>query len=93
MIPIAIHRVLSKNVRMTVIRLCNFYRDIYAKRLLKKDVKKMKARVVTILCDLEKIFPSSFFMVMMHLIVHLAEEVALGGPVFCRWMYPTEKNI
>ena len=48
--------VLPKNMKMTVIRLYNFYRDICAKRLLKKDVKKMKARVVTILCDVEKIF-------------------------------------
>lgn len=93
LIPIAIRRVLPKNVRMVVIRLCNFYRDICAKRLLKKDVKEMKARAVTILCDLEKIFPPSFFTVMMHLTVHLAGEVALGGPVFCRWMYPTERNI
>ena len=93
LIPIAIHRVLSKNMRMVVIHLCNFYRDICTKRLLKKDVKKMKVRTVTILCDLEKIFPPSFFIIMMHLTMHLTGEVALGGLVFYRWMYPTKKNI
>lgn len=84
LIPIAIRRVLPKNVRMAVIHLCNFYRDICAKRILKKDVKEMKARAVIILCDLEKIFPPACFTVMMHLTIHLAGEVALGGPVFCR---------
>ena len=78
---------------MTVIHLYNFYRDIYAKRLLKKDMKEMKARAMTILCNLKKIFSSSFFIVMMHLTMHLAEKVVLRGPVFCRWMYPIEKNI
>ena len=39
-IPIAICRMLPKNMRMNVIHLCNFYRDICVKRLLKKDVKK-----------------------------------------------------
>ena len=78
---------------MAIIHLCNFYRDIYAKRLLKKDVKKMKTRAVTILYDLEKIFSPSFFIVMMHLTMHLTGEVTLGDPVFCQWMYPIERNI
>ena len=84
LIPIAIRCMLPKNMRMIAIRLCNFYRDIYMKRLFKKDVKKMKARTMTILCDMEKIFLSSFFTVMMHLTIHLVGEVALGDPVFCR---------
>ena len=80
-------------MRIAVIHLCNFYRDIYVKRLLKKDVKEMKARVVIILYDLIKIFLLSFFTVMMHLTVYLAGEVALRGSVFYRWMYPIESNI
>jgi len=39
---------------------------------------------------LETIFPPSFFNVMEHLLVHLAEEAELGGPVQYRWMYPFE---
>ena len=30
---------------------------------------------------------------MMYLIVHLTEKITLGGSVFCRWMYPIERNI
>ena len=43
------------------------------------------------LCNLKKIFPPSFFDVMEHLAVHLADEAALGGPVQYRWMYPFER--
>ena len=30
---------------------------------------------------------------MMYLAMHLVEKVALEGLVFCRWMYPIERNI
>lgn len=43
------------------------------------------------LCDLEKIFPPSFFDVMEHLPIHLPHEAILGGPVQFRWMYPFER--
>lgn len=38
-----------------------------------------------------KNFPSSFFTVMVHLVVHLATEAKLAGPVHYRWMYPIER--
>ncbi|KAL4330077.1 hypothetical protein AHAS_Ahas13G0364000 [Arachis hypogaea] len=41
----------------------------------------------------EMIFPSSFFTVMVHLTVHLFDEVTLGGPVHYRWMYPIERYL
>ncbi|CAK8562009.1 unnamed protein product [Lathyrus sativus] len=30
---------------------------------------------------------------MVHLVVHLVEEVKLGGPVHYRWMYPVERYL
>jgi len=39
------------------------------------------------------IFPPSFFDIMMHLPIHLAEEAKLGGPVCYRWMYPMERYL
>lgn len=44
-----------------------------------------------VLCNLEKIFPPSFFDVMEHLPIHLPHEATLGGPVQFRWMYPFER--
>ena len=43
------------------------------------------------LCNLEKIFPPSFFDVMEHLPDHLPDEALLSGPVQYRWMYLFER--
>ncbi|XP_076927018.1 uncharacterized protein LOC143590413 [Bidens hawaiensis] len=50
----------------------------------------LNSKVALTLCKLEKIFPPTFFTVMVHLVVHLTREVKLGGPVAFRWMYPIE---
>nr|GMC94016.1 uncharacterized protein LOC109190818 [Ipomoea batatas] len=42
---------------------------------------------------MEMIFPPSFFMIMVHLVVHLVDEVKLGGPVSYRWMYNIESEV
>ncbi|WMV55080.1 hypothetical protein MTR67_048465 [Solanum verrucosum] len=54
------------------------------------DLKHIEAQIPIILCKLEKIFSPSSFDVMVHLPVHLADEVQIGGPIHCRWMYPIE---
>ncbi|XP_019264921.1 PREDICTED: uncharacterized protein LOC109242523 isoform X2 [Nicotiana attenuata] len=42
---------------------------------------------------MEILFPPSFFTVMVHLSVHVAEEAKLGGPVHHRNMYPIEREL
>ncbi|CAA7018781.1 unnamed protein product [Microthlaspi erraticum] len=59
--------------------------------LLPNNVYKAVAEDSKLLCELEKIFPPSFFDVMEHLPVHLPREAELGGPVPYRWMYPFER--
>src|SRR5579859_4634733 len=36
-------------------------------------------------------FPSSFFDIMVHLIVHIVKEIRFLGPVFLHQMYPFER--
>jgi hypothetical protein len=36
-------------------------------------------------------FPPSFFNIMMHLLVHLVDEIAILGPVFLHNMFPFER--
>ncbi|CAN1791466.1 hypothetical protein LINPERHAP1_LOCUS19322, partial [Linum perenne] len=40
---------------------------------------------------MEMIFPPSFFTIMMHLVLHLIDELRIGGPVQYRWMCPIER--
>ncbi|KAL0546244.1 hypothetical protein IC582_016150 [Cucumis melo] len=52
---------------------------------------KLQEDIVITLCLLEKYFPPSFFMIMVHLTVHLVRYVKLYGPIYLRWMYPFER--
>jgi hypothetical protein len=51
----------------------------------------MESDIPLILCKLERIFPPALFDSMEHVVVHLAHEARLGGPVQYRWMYPFER--
>ncbi|XP_048632974.1 uncharacterized protein LOC125607181 [Brassica napus] len=89
--PFAFAELLPKNVHTAIRDIALFFRDISSKILKESDVGLLKANVGVKLCNLEKIFPPSFFDVMEHLLVHLPDEVALGGPVHFRWMYVFER--
>nr|XP_017229022.1 PREDICTED: uncharacterized protein LOC108204204 [Daucus carota subsp. sativus] len=91
LLPVAIRLVLPKNVRVSIIRLCFFFNTLCNKIVDVSKLDKLQADVVLTLCELEKIFPPSFFDIMIHLIVHLVRELRLCGPVFYRWMYPFER--
>ena len=52
---------------------------------------EMYRKITVILCKLKIIFPTSFWNVIEHLLVHLAQEAHLGGLVHYRWMDPFER--
>lgn len=56
-------------------------------------MERLRDKIPTILCDLEKIYPPAFFDVMVHLAVHLPDEALLRGPVQYGWMYPIESRL
>ena len=51
----------------------------------------LEASNVETICKLEKIFPPSFFNSMEHLVILMAYDARVGGPVQYRWMYPFER--
>jgi hypothetical protein len=55
-------------------------------------IEKLQQQVPDMLCKLEMIFPPGFFTPMLHLIVHLANEALLGGPVQYRWQFCIERE-
>ena len=67
-----------------------FFRDISSRSLTSDGIRNLADNIPVILCNLEKIFPPSFFDVMEHLTIHLPREAELGGPVQYCWMYPFE---
>ncbi|XP_062020273.1 uncharacterized protein LOC133736695 isoform X2 [Rosa rugosa] len=93
LLVIAIRQVLPKQVCMVLLELSSYFRHLYANNQTSEEFSQLKPRIVLTLCQMEKIFPPSFFDVMVHLTVHLAEEAALAGPVHYRSMWPFERYL
>ncbi|VVA40571.1 PREDICTED: transposon [Prunus dulcis] len=93
LLPIAARRALPKHVVEALIEFTNFFRQLCSKVNSPSDLEKIQDRIVHTLCRMEKIFPMSFFGVMEHLPVHLAEEALIAGAVQFRWMYPIERYL
>ena len=56
-----------------------------------EELRALENIITVTLCELEMIFPPSFFTVMVHVVMHLASEAKVAGPVHYRWMYPIER--
>lgn len=93
LLSLALRKVLPKHVRSTIMKLCHYFRQLCSKVLNPHDLVRMENEIGKTLCDLERIFPPSFFDVMIHLSVHLASEAKVAGPVHYRWMYPIERYL
>ncbi|CAN1185414.1 hypothetical protein LINPERPRIM_LOCUS38997 [Linum perenne] len=91
LLPLMIRRLLPKPVSGPLIQLCSFFKDLCSKTGEIDKLNRLKEQISLTLCQLERIFPPSFFDVMVHLTAHLVSEVNLGGPVQGRWMYPIER--
>ena len=81
---VALHHVLPKVVRNTICSLCFIYRRICAKMVDPTDLDNLQDDVVETLCLLEKYISPSFFDKMIHLTVHLVQELCYCGPVAYR---------
>ena len=64
--------------------LCKFSNDLCAKVMCVIDLDQLQSDIIFILCKFEKLFPSTFFYVMVHLAVHLSYEAKIIGPVTYR---------
>ncbi|CAN1746087.1 hypothetical protein LINPERHAP1_LOCUS2678 [Linum perenne] len=91
LLPLSIRNVLPSQVSSVLVEFCSCMKQLCSKVVHVEGLDTLQQRITVALCRLEMIFPPSFFTVMVHLVVHLAEEVRLGGPVYYRWMYPIER--
>lgn len=81
LLPVAAHRALPKTVVEVLIELTYFFRQLCSKVNMLSDFEHVQDQIVHALCHLEKIFPLSFFDVMEHLFIHLAEEALIVGAI------------
>jgi hypothetical protein len=92
-LPAALRGFVDKDLYEAVAELGNFFRQLCIKTLKNDVLTQMNEEIPVLLCKFEKIFPLALFDVMMHLPVHLPEEVLLRGPVQYGWKYPVERRL
>lgn len=93
LLQVAVRKTLPKHVAIVLIRLSSFFRGICSKVISHEDLDNLQTEIAEILCILEKIFPPSFFDIMIHLPIHLVNQVRQSGPVNGWWMYPIERYL
>ncbi|KAK9167292.1 hypothetical protein Scep_002483 [Stephania cephalantha] len=91
LLSIAFRDLLEDDIWIAISELSIFFRDLIARNLNVENLRLLHENIPKILCKLKKIFPPSFFDSMEHLLIHLAYEAILAGPVQFRWMYPFER--
>ena len=76
-LPIGMCGYVDKEISTTLFELGNFFQDLCSRTLRRSKLEKLEERIIHILYKLEKILPTPFFDVMMHLAVHLPREAIL----------------
>jgi hypothetical protein len=92
LMPVMLRGYLPEKIWRVLAELSHFFRTLCAKQICPKVIEKLQVQVPELLCNLEMIFPPGFFTPMAHLIVHLANEALLGGPVQFRWQFCIERE-
>lgn len=90
-LPVAVWGLLTKKVRQVLFELSEFFKKLCSKNSNKEVLEKESMNIAVLLCKMERLFPPSFFDVMMHLMVHLPHEAIIAGPAEYRWMFPFER--
>src|SRR3954468_24334479 len=87
-LPVAIRGIMDEHFRKTLFGLCNFFDVIPRKLICSTQLKRLQEEIVLILCELEMYFPPAFFDIMVHLLIHVVEDIVQLGPAFLRSMMP-----
>ena len=90
-LPVALRGIMDKHIHDTLIRLCNFFDVISQKSISVKQLGRLQEEIVVILCELEMYFLPAFFNVMVHLCVHIMDDIIDLRLTFLHSMMPFER--
>ena len=90
-LPVAIRGIMEPHVRETLTSLCHFLDIITRKSISVKKLGTLKEEITVILCELEMYFPPAFFDIMVHVLIHVVDDIIDLGPAFLHNMMPFER--
>lgn len=80
------HSARTSSLRKAVYEMSTIFRYVYGKEIKVSSIEEMKAHATQLMSLLEKVFPTDFFDIQVHLVGHLIDEVEYCGPIHARWM-------
>ena len=90
-LPLCLRNIEDPATTAVIVRISRIFKKICSKSVDVETRETLFLECAEALCLLEKELPPAFFDVMVHLTIHLVEELFLCGPVHVRWMYPYER--
>ena len=91
LLPVCMRDLGCDALTSVIVRISRIFNKICLKTVDSAERETLFEECSKTLCLMEKMFPPSFFDVMVHLTIHLVEELFICGPVHIRWMYPYER--
>ena len=82
---------MEPHVRETLTSLCQFLDIITRKSISVKKLGTLKEEITVILCELEMYFPPALFDIMVHVLIHVVDDIIDLGPAFLHNMMPFER--
>ena len=82
---------LGTNQRSTLFELCDVVSCLLAEEIDLQTIESLEYRVHRVLSLLERDFPVSIHVIMIHLLHHLPMYIARFGPAYGFWMFPIER--
>jgi hypothetical protein len=77
--------------RSVVFRLIRWLHNISAGIFDRQELSQLKTEICSILWEAELFLPVYFLTISMHLMLHLPATIEDVGPVYCFWLFPTER--
>jgi hypothetical protein len=89
-LAIAIRAVSHPYLKMVITRMCHFFNAISKKVIEVSELDELCKEIRVTMCQLKMYFLPSFFDMMEHYMIHLADQIFVLGPSYMHYMYPYE---
>jgi hypothetical protein len=89
-LAIAISAVNHPYLKMVITRMCHFFNAISKNVIDVSELDELHKEIRVTMCQLEMCFPPSFFDMMEHYMIHLADQIFVLGLSYMHYMYPYE---
>jgi hypothetical protein len=92
-LAIAIRAIKHPYLKMVITCMCYFFDAISKKVIDVSELDELHKEIRVTMCQLEMCFPPSFFDMMEHYMIYLADQIFVLGPSYMHYMYPYERNM